>query len=135
MLGERGYLPITARAGLGVFTVDGPTWDRIAVMGRLLVLAILTYLTLDFALPAMPGAFEFDLAESSVGAQSRTRDTDDTASYLAALPRAPGFVWTEPSLDQSGWRWGIPAVGDSRRTARRPSLARYDVSLPPEDPH
>ena len=60
------------------------------------LVAFLVYMALDLSLPAMPGAFVFDIAESVEGARmSRVRQTAE----LVVAPAPPRFpaVLPEPS--------------------------------------
>jgi hypothetical protein len=102
---------------------------------RLLVLAILIYLTLDLSLPAMPGAFVFESADSVESAQIRARATAESVA-LPALARDPGFVLFQPPLEvkerlapvSSAERRGRPVVSWRSR-------APYDSAPPSEDHH
>jgi hypothetical protein len=102
---------------------------------RLLVLAVLIYVTLDLSLPAMPGAFVFEPADSAEGAQVRARGATETVA-LPAQARDPGFVLFQALLEvkerlspvRSAERHGQPVVSWRSR-------ARYDSAPPSEDPH
>jgi hypothetical protein len=102
---------------------------------QLLVLAVLIYVTLDLSLPAMPGAFVFEPADSAESTQVRARGTTETVA-LPAQARDPGFVLFRPLLEvkerlapaSSAERHGRPVV--SWR-----SQAPYDSAPPSEDPH
>ena len=102
---------------------------------RLLVLAVLIYVTLDMSLPAMPGAFVFAPADSAEGTEVRARAAAETVA-LPAQARDAGFVLFQPPLEveerlasvSSAERHGQPVV--SWR-----SQAQYDPAPPSEDPH
>ena len=67
---------------------------------RLLVLVILIYVTLDLSLPAMPGSFVFEPADSAESTQVRARAAAEIVALpaLARDPRArlfpPRHLWT-----------------------------------------
>ena len=93
------------------------------------MLAVLVYVTLDLSLPAMPGAFVFEPADSAESTQVRARAAAESVA-LPALARDPGCVLFQP-----------PRGGDERRAHReRPvgswqSRAPHDSAPPSEDPH
>jgi hypothetical protein len=102
---------------------------------RSLVLAILIYVTLDLSLPAMPGAFAFEPAESAESTQVRARTAAETVE-LPALAPDPGPLLFQPP------REGDKRVADVSSPARRArpvvswqSRAQYDPAPPSEDPH
>ncbi len=101
---------------------------------RLLVLAILIYVTLDLSLPAMPGAFVFEAADSAEGTLVRAHAEAETV-VLPALARGPGFVVSRPL---EGAERPAP-VSSVERRARHvdgwQSRAQYDPAPPSEDPH
>ena len=100
-----------------------------------LVLAILIYVTLDLSLPAMPGAFVFEPADSAESTQVRARAAAETVG-LPALARDPGCVLFQPPLEGDEWP---AAVSSAERRVRPvvswPSRAQYDPAPPSEDPH
>lgn len=97
------------------------------------LLAILIYLTLDLSLAMMPGAFQFDLADSVETVQAnRARPVEKVVVLPTvpgaglALPVAPldvvdGRVWTRPreGLDPLVTAW-------TPRAARAPAPASQD---------
>jgi hypothetical protein len=99
-----------------------------------LLLAILVYVTLDLALPAMPGAFVFDSSDSVESTQIRAR----AAVEIVALP-APvrdAFALSRPPVDAKVRL--TPA--ESVQRGRRPVLGwrsrvLHDPAPPSEDPH
>ena len=100
-----------------------------------LVLAILIYVTLDLSLPAMPGAFVFEPADSAESTQVRARAAAKTVG-LPALAPDPGPLLFQPPREGDKW----PAhVSSAERRARpgvgRRSRARYALAPPSEDPH
>ena len=102
---------------------------------RLLVLAILIYVTLDLSLPTMPGAFVFEPADSAESTRVRARAAAETVG-LAALVRDPGSLLFQPPLE--GDERLVPVSSAERRA--RPvvswqSRAQYDPAPPSEDPH
>ena len=102
---------------------------------RSLVLAILIYLTLDLSLPAMPGAFVFEPADSAESTQVRAR----AAAEIVALPaqaRDPGLVLFQPPLEgNQRLAHGSSAERRARPVVSWPSRAPYDPAPPSEDPH
>jgi hypothetical protein len=97
-----------------------------------LLLAVLLYVTLDLSLPAMPGAFVFDSADSVESTQIRARAVVEIVVLPAPLRDA--FVLLRPSLEDRL----TPA--DSVPQGRHPvpirgSRARLDPVSPSEDPH
>ena len=95
---------------------------------------MLIYLTLDLSLPAMPGAFVFEAADSAEGTQVRVH-AETEAVALPALARGPGFVLFHPF---EGDEWLAP-VSSAKRRARPigswQSRAQYDPAPPSEDPY
>ena len=96
-------------------------------------LAILVYVTLDLALPAMPGAFVFDPSQC-VETANGTRDDVPEADVGIALP-CNGTRIEDPDTD-------VRRMISTRTPARicqvrPPSLLRsaLDLSAPVEDAH
>lgn len=102
---------------------------------RAWLFAILVYVTLDLSLPAMPGAFVFEPADSVESAQMRARTATETV-VLSAQARDPGWALFQPPLERrerlapsrSAELHGSPVV-------RWWSQARYDSPPPSKDPH
>jgi len=102
---------------------------------RGVLFAILVYVTLDLSLPAMPGAFVFEPADSAESTQIRARAASETVA-LAAHARDPGCVLFQPPLEvkerlapaRSAERCGRPIVSWRSRTP-------YDSAPSSEDPH
>lgn len=61
----------------------------------MLLLAILVYITLDFSLPAMPGAFVFEPAES-VETTQRSNGGRSGSDVVVTLPLATGPFVVSP---------------------------------------
>ena len=102
---------------------------------RAVFFAILVYVTLDLSLPAMPGAFVFEPADSVESTQVRARTATETL-VLSAQARDPGWALFQPPLE----RKERLAPSCSVELHRSPvlswrSLARYDSPPPPKDPH
>jgi hypothetical protein len=99
-----------------------------------LLLAILVYIALDFSLPAMPGAFVFEVDECIQTVQmQRSRPANDVLA-APALPARP-FVLPLPVERTDG-----PALTRDVRTVARPlvrhrSRATLEPTPPTEDPH
>ncbi|MEX2223248.1 MAG: hypothetical protein WEG40_15765 [Candidatus Rokuibacteriota bacterium] len=99
-----------------------------------LFLAILIYVTLDLSLPAMPGAFEFDLDESVESTRTRARAAGETVVLPApprdafVLSRLPLVVKDRLPPTISVERRGPPVLAWRLR-------APYDPTPPSEDPH
>jgi hypothetical protein len=119
----------------------GPALDsardsgRIAavMLRRVLIVALLVYVTLDLSIPAMPGAFGFD-PDDSVESVYQTRAR---AAAEAAIPPASGaavFVLSE--VPPNTGRRPAP-VGPARERSRssRRSSASDEPPPPSEDPH
>jgi hypothetical protein len=104
-------------------------------LGRLFVLAVLVYVTLDLSLPGMPGAFVFEHADSAESTQVRARAGAETVA-LPALARDSGVVLPQPLCEVSERL----APGKRAERRRRPmagwqSRAHCDSAPPSEDPH
>ena len=100
----------------------------------MLLLAVLIYVTLDLSLPAMPGAFVFDPAESVESTQSRARAAAETVALPAAARDA--FVRSRPLLEVKD-RLTPPESVERRRgpVMGRRADAPHDPAPPSEDPH
>jgi hypothetical protein len=99
--------------------------------GRCLLLAILVYVTLDLALPAMPGAFVFEAADSVESAQThRGRIAGDAVTL--APPRPPAM---SPELDDADAPT-VPAHTrpTSHEVVSRVPRASLTAPRPSEDP-
>lgn len=101
---------------------------------RELLVAILVYITLDLALPAMPGAFVFEPTESveSVGGGRPT-----VRSLVASDALAGPVPVALPLVSEGQRRWpagrGL-AVLDAPSTYFR-TRGRGELTPSPEDPH
>ena len=110
-------------------------------MGRVkgrqaLLLAILVYVTLDLSLSMMPGAFQFDPAESVESIQSSRART--AAPRVVVLPSVPGATIVSPRSPADIKDRPVPI----RRVDRRPHIvmtwsspSSRDSAPPSEDPH
>jgi hypothetical protein len=99
-----------------------------------LVLAILIYVTLDLSLPTMPGAFEFDSADSVECTQGRARANVETAVLHVSRPDIDLRLPAPLSLNDR------PTSAVAHARARRPEAPRRspsppDPASPSEDPH
>jgi hypothetical protein len=102
---------------------------------RLLVLAFLVYVTLDLSLPAMPGAFVFEPADSAEGTHIRARVGAETVALPA---EACGAASTLFQLRLDG-KERLAPVGPVEQRGR-PVVARrarvpVDFAPSSEDPH
>jgi hypothetical protein len=102
---------------------------------RLLVLAILVYVTLDLSLPAMPGAFVFEPADSAEGTHIRAR----ALAEMVALPgpsRGAATALLQMPLDD---KERLAPVGPAEQRGRPVVAWRarvpFDSAPPSEDPH
>jgi hypothetical protein len=102
---------------------------------RLLVLAILVYVTLDLSLAGMPGAFVFESADSAEGTHLRSRAAADSVAP-PALARGPASAPFRMSLDVKA---RLAPVGPADHRARLLVGRRAPTALDPapssEDPH
>ena len=101
---------------------------------RGLLLAILVYVSLDLALPAMPGAFVFDPADSVESAGGGRQ-----AIRIVVAPAAPPGTLQPPPAPAGEPRHHLSPRGASGLArwpagGRRPPGAR-EAPLPAEDPH
>ena len=102
---------------------------------RVLVLAVLIYVTLDLSLPAMPGAFVFAPADSAESTQVRARGAAEAVAP-PALAGDTGLVRLRPPLERKERL--APASSAGRRVqpvGSRQSRALYESSPPSEDPY
>lgn len=106
--------------------------------GRSVLVAILIYVSLDFALVAMPGAFVFDAADSVDGTQGGRIHGPNGPNALVVPPALspPSLVIARPLADAG---MHSPAAGDVTDCRAVPSrlLARgmLGAPSPSEDPH
>lgn len=101
--------------------------------GRLLVLAVLVYVTLDLSLPEMPGAFVFEPADSAESTQVRARSAGEIVTL--ALARDPGSAMLRPLLEGVARPVVRPVERRVRPVVGRSSQAQNDPAPPSEDPH
>ena len=99
----------------------------------MLLLAVLIYVTLDLSLPAMPGAFVLEPAESVESTQSPARAAAETVMLPWAARDA--FVWARPLLEVKG-RLTPTDSAERRRGPIRGwrTQAPHDPAPPSEDP-
>jgi len=99
-----------------------------------LLLAVLVYVTLDLSLPAMPGAFVFEAAESVESTRSRARSAAE-AVVLPAAARA-AFVRSRPQLEVKDRLTSTESVARRRDPVMGwRAHAPHDPAPPSEDPH
>jgi len=99
----------------------------------LFLVAVLVYVTFDLSLPAMPGAFVFEAAESVESTQGRARAAAEAVVLSAAardafVPSRPLEVKDRLISTESVERRGDAVMGWRVR-------ARHDPAPPSEDPH
>jgi hypothetical protein len=102
------------------------------VKGRRALLAVVVYVTLDLSLPAMPGAFVFEPADSVESAQ-RSREHVAGDLRLVPVPLRAAAVPTLPRLEhgpRSDKRPGLAELCAVRRLPR----AVLAPAPPSEDP-
>jgi len=102
---------------------------------RGLLLAILLYVTLDLSVPAIPGAFVFESADSVEISRSRAGEGTAEISVLPPLASA-SFVVSQPVVDLRDH----PTAPGSVAVLGHPVLSRLpraalDPAPPSEDPH
>ena len=103
------------------------------MLRRVLIVALLVYVTLDLSIPAMPGAFGFD-PDDSVESVYQTRAR---AASEAVIPLASGtaaFVLSQLPPDTGRRPAPIGPGGERPRSSRRPA-ASDEPAPPSEDPH
>ena len=101
---------------------------------RALLLAILLYLSLDVSLPSMPGAFEFDPADSVESVHStRVRMAGDVI-LLPAFPMSARVVSQLIDVRPRPAALRETALVGHRVVNRLPR-ATSDPARPSEDPH
>jgi hypothetical protein len=99
-----------------------------------LLLAVLVYVALDLSLPAMPGAFVFEVAESVESTQGRARSAAE--AIVRPAPARDAFVRSRPQLEAKD-RWTSTESVERRRAAVMGWRLRapHDPAPPSEDPH
>jgi hypothetical protein len=103
------------------------------MLRRVLIVALLVYVTLDLSIPAMPGAFGFD-PDDSVESVYQTRAR---AAAEVAIPPASGaavFVLSEVPPDTGRRPAPVGPARERSRSSRR-SSASDEPPPPSEDPH
>ena len=102
--------------------------------GRIVLLAILTYVALDSSLPAMPGAFVFEPGDSVESTHGRGRHAVEVTALSALSGHSP--ILLRPRIDL---RHRLPPISDVVRLARSAAQclprAICAPSPPSEDPH
>jgi hypothetical protein len=100
-----------------------------------LLLAILTYVTLDLSLPTMPGAFVFEPSDSVESAQmSRVRRAAEVA-VLPAIARDPFIVSQPPPSSSERLAPTAIVASPEHRAHSFPRRLAPDPASPSEDPH
>lgn len=99
----------------------------------MLLLAVLVYVALDLSMPAMPGAFTFDAAESVESTQGRAR----AAGEAVVLPAPARDSFAPSRLLEHQDRLTRPEPIERRRDTAMDWRVRapHDPSPPSEDPH
>ena len=101
---------------------------------RPLLLALLLYVTLDLSVPAIPGAFVFDAADSVESTQiHRLRGVAEVA--VLPSPAREAFLAPEPRVDRRDRPVPRHPVALGHPGARRLPRATLDPASPSEDPH
>lgn len=118
-------------------SVPGRVRDRIRAVThhRLLVLAILVYVTLDLSLPAMPGAFVFEPAASAEGTHIRARAGAETVALPAQARGAASAFLQVPLHGKERLAPVGPAEQRGRPVVAWRSRASFDSAPSSEDPH
>lgn len=99
-----------------------------------LLLAILLYVALDLSLPAMPGAFVFDAADSVESTQTRTRLSVETV--LLPVPVQDAVVPAPlPRDDRDRLASAERAERERRPVPIRRTRTLHDPAPSSEDPH
>jgi hypothetical protein len=103
---------------------------------RALLAALLLYVTLDLALPMMPGAFEFDVAQSVESAQ-RTRAGSAAGDAVGLLAASGAAAEIAPQPVRLGDQPAPARASAPHRDARPRRLPRERLAGVPasEDPH
>jgi hypothetical protein len=104
------------------------------VVRRIAFISILIYVTLDLSVPAMPGAFVFELDESVESAQTSRLKTAGEGVPLPAAISTP-LASRPPVDDRHGYR-PVPAVRRPIAVAAGGRLPRATLAppTPSEDP-
>ena len=99
-----------------------------------LLLAVLLYVSLDLALPMMPGVFVFSVADSVESIQTRARAATETV--LVPTPGRDSLALSQAPRDTADRAAPAAWTGIDRRPApiSRSATVR-DPAPPPEDPH
>jgi hypothetical protein len=99
-----------------------------------LLLALLLYVTLDLALPAMPGAFVFEAADSVESTRTRARLAVE--AVILPVPVGDGFVLSRVPLEGRDRLTPAERIERERGSVLvwRPR-ALHDPAPPSEDPH
>jgi hypothetical protein len=95
-----------------------------------LVLVILIYVTLDLSLPAMPGAFVFEPADSAESTQGRARAAAKTVGLPALAPDPGSLLFQPPREGDERLAHVSSAARRTRPVVSWQSRARYDPAPP-----
>lgn len=111
-------------------SVPGHARDKIGVVThwRLLVLAILVYVTLDLSLPGMPGAFVFEPVDSVEGTHIRVRAGAEAVALPAQARSSASALFQVPA----DVRERLAPVGPAER--RGSPIAGWRFRVPGESP-
>ncbi len=100
-----------------------------------MLLAILLYVTLDLSVPAMPGAFVFESADSLEISSGRAGESHGEAAVLPALARG-SFVVSPPRVDLRNRLAANSKIALLGHPVLNPlPRATLDPAPPSEDPH
>ena len=103
--------------------------------GRGMLLVMLLYVTLDLSVPAIPGAFVFESADSLEISGSRMGQGEAEISVLSA-PAGDSFGVSQPPIDlRDRMATTGNAVPPVHHVLKRPPRATLDPAPPSEDPH
>ena len=119
-------------------SVAGHARDRIGAVTpwRLLVLAILVYVTLDLSLPAMPGAFVFEPEDSAESTHLRATRAGAETAGLPTQARGPASaLFQVPPYGRERLAPVAPAEPRGRPVVGWRSPAPLDSAPSSEDPH
>lgn len=100
---------------------------------RLLLLALLLYVALDFSVPSMPGAFAFESADSVESVQAR-RSRDVAEAVMLPVPSRHTVLLSKP-VEMTGRRASSRPVDRGRPLVRRASRTVSDPPSSSDDSH
>jgi hypothetical protein len=103
------------------------------MLRRIVLCALLAYVSLDLSLPMMPGAFVFEPADSIDGTQSHGRRALDVV-VIRELARAPVLA-SEPTKDRPRLTFSPETVPSVHRAVSLSHKSTLEPTPPPEEPH